>query len=418
MMTRVDWPYATADLPGTGGRLRTRHEDFVVDEIPQYEPSGEGEHVFVHVRKRGLATFEAMRRIAQALAVPERYVGHAGLKDKRAVTTQWLSLPDVDEDRVRALDVEGVEILEVRRHGNRLRIGHLRGNRFSVVVREAGPAHARAVFERLVAHGIPNYFGRQRFGSNRAGHLVGRALLRRDTGDFIRHFLGGDPTDEPDPWMRRARQLFNDGRLEEAHAQIPVRRRPEKKCAHALLRFDDPERAVRAVPKRMRSLLATAYQSFLFNEILARRLDSIGELQDGDIALRHQTHRVFRVPDASVEAHRCAAFEISPTGPMFGTRAMLADGEPGRLEREVFAGTDLEPEHFRVPGGILLKGLRRSLRAPLGEASLEVLDAESYRVRFVLPRGAFATSALRELMKDGSPESGPSPGNPPNSGNP
>ncbi len=389
----------TADLPGTGGRIRKELKDFVVDEIPIYLPGGEGEHTFVHIRKQGQATFETMRRLAEALDVPERHIGHAGLKDKRAVTTQWLSVPGVDEARVRELDLGDVEILDVRRHTNRLRIGHLIGNRFSIVVRESEPERARPIFERLVTRGVPNYFGRQRFGGNGTGHLAGYALLRRDADAFVRHMLGGDPARDPDPWMRRARELFNAGEIDKAREAIPVRRRSEKKCAHALIRFESTESAMHAVPKRMRSLFASAFQSWLFNAILARRIESAGKLTDGDLAVRHQTNRVFRAPDASIEAHRCAAFEISPTGPMFGTRSLLAEGEPGQVERDIFARTGLTPDSFRIPGGILLKGLRRSLRAPLGEASLETLDETTYRICFVLPRGAFATSALRELMK-------------------
>lgn len=398
----VELSYLTSGLPGTGGILRRSVDDFRVDEVPLYEASGEGEHVYLRIRKRGLSTFEAIRRVAHALDVPERAVGYAGLKDARAVTTQWLSVSGSDEERAAALDVPRIQVLEVRRHGNKLRAGHLRGNRFSIVVHEAAPdacERAARILDVLIAHGAPNYFGEQRFGSHGTTHRYGEAIVRRDYEAFVERVLGGDPKTERDAEMARARRLFNEGRLQDAYEAIPMRRRPEKKCLHALLRFEDPERAYFAVPKRMRQMYVSSFQSWLFNRLLDRRMPRIDRVLTGDVAYVHRTTRVFPVEDAAAEQRRCRGFEISPSGPLFGTRTPRAAGEPGRMEQELLAETGLAREDFRVGGGLNLKGLRRSLRMPLKEVALFPRDATGYRVEFELPGGCFATAVLRELVK-------------------
>ncbi|WP_157463536.1 tRNA pseudouridine(13) synthase TruD, partial [Deinococcus pimensis] len=132
------------DSPGTGGTLRATPEDFVVDEVPAYPLSGEGEHLFVRVEKRGHTTAHVVRELARQLGFDERKVGVAGLKDRHAVTTQWLSLPPRAEGRLGEFELEGVRVLDVTRHGNKLGMGHLRGNRFRVRVRGAPGAAEEA----------------------------------------------------------------------------------------------------------------------------------------------------------------------------------------------------------------------------------------------------------------------------------
>jgi tRNA pseudouridine13 synthase len=398
----VELSYLTPDLPGTGGVLRRSAADFRVDEVPLYPASGGGEHVYLRLRKRGISTFEAIRRLATGLGVPERAIGYAGLKDARAITTQWLSVRGVDQERVAALALPRIEILEVRRHGNKLRAGHLRGNRFSIVVHEAVPGacdRAARILDVLVARGVPNYFGEQRFGSHGTTHQYGEAIVRRDYALFVERVLGGSPETERDTKMAAARRLFNAGRLQEAYEAIPMRRRAEKKCLHAFLRFDDPERACFAIPKRMRQMYVSSFQSWLFNRLLDRRMPRIDRLLDGDVAYVHRTTRVFFVADAAAEQRRCRGFEISPSGPLFGTRTPQPEGESGRMEQDLLAETGLQREDFRVGGGLNLKGLRRSLRIPLKEVALTPRGDTSFLVEFELPGGCFATAVLREIVK-------------------
>lgn len=178
----MDLPYITADLPGVGGQLRTSDDDFIVEEIPAYTPCGEGDHVYAWVEKRGLTTFHAVEALATATGVRAADVGSAGLKDRHAVTKQWLSFPaPATPDILRDVEVEGVRVLEVQRHRNKLKTGHLRGNRFQIRIRSAcqdALPRASAILERLISEpGSPNWFGEQRFGARGDNAERGRALV-------------------------------------------------------------------------------------------------------------------------------------------------------------------------------------------------------------------------------------------------
>ncbi|MDH3591925.1 MAG: tRNA pseudouridine(13) synthase TruD [Planctomycetota bacterium] len=392
--------YLTAGLPGTGGAIKVTPEDFCVHEAPLYEASGEGSHLYVHIEKRGMPTFEAVRRLAKALGVRERDVGCAGLKDARSVSRQWLSVEHIDRERVLDLDLPGLTVLEAKAHRNKLKLGHLASNRFEVVVRGAEDAAARVppILDVLRRRGVPNWFGAQRFGARGITHLLGEALLRRDYDAFLQQLLGGDESLDTSPALAEARRLFNGGDRAAALETMPNKMRVEKKALHALVRYGDAKRATFAVPTTMRRLYVCAFQSRLFNRILEARLDGVDRLQEGDLALLHRNGGVFRVRSVADEQPRCDAFEISPSGPMFGTRSIVAEGEPGRLERATLDATGLGLRDFNVGSGIRLQGARRALRVPLAEVSFEPMD-DAYRVAFRLPPGSFATVVLRELMK-------------------
>ena len=170
--------YLTEGLPGTGGVLKATPEDFLVEELPAYLPQGAGEHTFLWIEKRGLNTHEAVQFLCRALDSPggPNDAGTAGQKDRHAVTRQWVSLPRTDPEKARGLHLSGhappggepgtVTVLLAERHNNKLRTGHLRGNRFTVTLRgtEDGPARAQAILGRLFEIGLPNRYGAQRFG--------------------------------------------------------------------------------------------------------------------------------------------------------------------------------------------------------------------------------------------------------------
>ena len=188
----TEW-YLTADLPGIGGVIKERVEDFVVEELPLYEPSGVGEHTFFEIKKEGLATFQAVRAIAQALRVPPAHVGYAGLKDAQAVTCQVLSVQGVPPEVVAALQLPHIQVLWAKRHRNKLKVGHLRGNRFSVRIRGVQPSSlpaGQAILDVLAHRGVPNRFGAQRFGQRGNSARLGEALLRRDAARFSSSLLG------------------------------------------------------------------------------------------------------------------------------------------------------------------------------------------------------------------------------------
>jgi tRNA pseudouridine13 synthase len=319
--------------------IRTEPEDFEVVEEPLYPPSGEGKHTFLCVEKRRRTTEQVARDLARAAGVSPREVGYAGRKDRHAVTRQWFSLPEVDPERAIDFELEGARVLEAARHEHKLKTGHLRANRFDIVLRGEGEALAtvRSRALELVRRGMPNRYGSQRFG--------------RD----------GDNAE-------RARRILESG-------QAPRDRRAGR-------------------------FLISALQSEVFNAVLEERADSYDSVELGDVARVEESGGLFWVDDVERERPRASAFEISATGPIFGTKMREARDDVGALERAVFERYGIpEAGALRLPRGIRARGTRRALR--VRPADLEVDEFESgpgMRVRCGLPSGAYVTILLEALV--------------------
>ena len=397
----MDLPFLTADLPGVGGTLKDRPEDFVVDEIPLYPALGVGDHAYARIEKTGLSTREAVRRMAQHLGIPESAVGCAGLKDARAVARQTLSFERVPPARLEGLALPGIRVLCVKRHRNKLRPGHLAGNRFEIRVRGVDPdaeARTAAVLRVLLARGLPNGFGPQRFGTRGDTHLVGRAILRRDFDGAVALLCGRPSPLERDPRVLEARRRFDAGDLEGARDSFPPSFATERRVLERLRQGGSAQVAVKAVPKPVRRFFVSAFQSALFNRVVAERLDAIDRLEAGDLAWIHGKGAVFRVEDPEREQPRCDAFEVSPSGPVFGTKMVAPAGAPGGREARVLADEGLAPADFAVEGVDRFEGERRPLRVPVGEPAFRV-EGEDLLLAFSLPRGSYATNLLAEIMK-------------------
>lgn len=400
-----DLPYLTSDWPPLGGRIKARPSDFVVEEIPLYEAGDRGTHSFFCIEKTGLSTLRAIREIARALGIPHRNIGYAGLKDAEAVTRQVLSVEHVPPDRLMKLEIPRVRVLWVRLHANKLRLGHLRGNRFVIRLRGSPPGRLgdiRQMMEFLGRRGVPNYFGSQRFGARGDTWQIGRAMLRQDWQEAIDLMLGR-PSDKDRGDVLRARRLYAQGQYDDAARAWPYPFRDERNACLALARTGgDPRRAFFGVDKTLKRLFLSAFQSHLFNQVVATRIGALDRLMAGDLAFRHANGAVFAVADPSVEQPRADAFEISPSGPLFGYRMTEPAGEPLEMERRVLEAEGLQPADFRSPGAHKVKGGRRALRFQPHE--WEVLEGEDehghyYEFRFWLESGCYATMVLREICK-------------------
>jgi tRNA pseudouridine13 synthase len=326
------------------GRYKTEAEDFLVEEIPAYEPSGTGDHVWLWVEKWSLSTLDLLADLAHALGQDERSFGIAGLKDAQARSRQWISIEHVDPQRCEGLRGERFAVLQVSRHGNKLRMGHLRGNRFVVVLRGTQPGDldkVRTNLDEMARLGVPNYFGEQRFGKRGANLEKGLSIL-----------LGND------------------------------------------------RQAARRMPRRVFGLVVSAVQSEIFNRVVMARLPTLGTLLPGDLAFLHKNGACFPITAAGgQEQARADAFELSPTGPMPGPRMPLPAGEPQAIEAEALAALQLEPRHFAdLPFG-MCSGERRPLRVAVSETAA-AMTGQGLQLAFALPRGSFATSVLRELLVD------------------
>ena len=339
-------PYITPDLPGIGGRVKAKPEHFMVEEIPLYEPSGSGEHLYGNITKKEATTRDIQLGLAELFGLKPEDVGKAGLKDRNAVTTQAFSLHIQDagvapnEAKRIIEDGLGVQVNWAKYHGNKLRAGHLRGNRFTVTVTDLAVPVNRAlevigqVSGRLNLHGLPNYYGEQRTGEEGDNVASGWEVLQGRKR--IR-----------DRWLSR--------------------------------------------------LLVSSYQSYLCNRYLAERVSRglFGRLMLGDIAKKHDTGGMFIVESLDEQA-RYDSGEISFTAPMVGYKMMRPKGEAAALEEEVLGPSGLTEEQLRR---CKAKGTRRIGRV-FPDVSYEE-SPEGVRLAFTLPMGAYATVLLREYTKNG-----------------
>ncbi len=404
-----DLPYLTSGLDGVGGIIKQYDEDFVVEELPLYEASGEGTHTYLTIEKRGLTTLAATDIIAKALGRQTREIGYAGLKDAHGVTQQRLSIEHVDPRQVENLELGRIKILSIERHTNKLKLGHLEGNRFIIKIRgaiESPLERARAVMGVLASRGVPNYFGPQRFGVRGDNARIGRAVLLDDYDKAIALMLGRPiPIDKGD--ARRARELFDAGNIESAaDAWALTSPRYARICRVLAKAGGNARGAWQAVDHSLRKFYVSAVQSELFNQILALRIDGIGRIELGDVAWKHKNGACFLVDDPTTEQPRCDAFEISPSGPLFGRRMKEAQGKAGQIEADVLAASGLARDQIRVKDGKRLDGVRRPLRVPLRDSGLDAGQDERgpyLRLSFALPPGAYATNVTREVCKAPSP---------------
>lgn len=398
-------PYLTADLPGIGGAIKRFNEDFLVEELPAYPACGDGTHVYFTIEKQGLTTPAAIGIIAKSLGRRSCDIGYAGMKDAHGVTRQTLSLEHIDPARIERLELARIRVLSVTLHTNKLKLGHLAGNRFEIKVRDtvASPLErVRAIFDVLARRGLPNYFGPQRFGARGDTAMIGVAVLRGDFDEAVALILGRPGKLDHGP-VQTARECFDRGDLEEAAAAWPRGMAMQANMCRMLLKpGGDARKAWRVVDHTLRRLYVSAVQSDLFNRVLAMRIGSIDRIETGDLAWKHTNGACFRVEDGATEQPRCAAFEISPTGPLFGSRMTEAHGEPGRVEQEVLESTGLSSDQFRVEQAGKQSGARRPMRVPLIDASFDegTDDRGPYvGLKFAIAPGAYATNLTREVCK-------------------
>ncbi|MCA9309878.1 MAG: tRNA pseudouridine(13) synthase TruD, partial [Phycisphaerales bacterium] len=391
-------------------------EDFLVEEIPLYEPEGEGEHIYLFVEKKNLSTFDLIDIVARHFGVKRRDVGYAGLKDKAAITRQVVSIhtPGRTPEDFPMLQHPLVSVLWTDLHRNKLRLGHLRGNRFSIRIRNVSldrVLDAQRVMKILHTRGVPNFFGPQRFGLSRSNHVLGRALVLDQPLELARALFRHDAS----PNVRAA---YEAGDFQKALQICETWREPERCILQQLVRANATEldetlarRGVREMSSRGTRFWNSALQSAIFNEVLSRRLaaGTFDVVQPGDLAFKHVNGAVFRVGDGDEDAadlrHRLDTMEISPTGPLWGPKMMRPEREVEQLEIEALAAHDLTPEQIdgrRADGWKVLDGARRPLRIPLTDPEIEAGADEHgvyVRLAFDLPRGCYATTVLREVMK-------------------
>ena len=338
-MLRQPLPYLTDDLPGIGGRIKEQVEDFEVEEIPAYEPSGAGDFLYLWIEKQDMGAEFFVKQVARRLGISPEEIGTAGLKDRRAVTRQWVSVPAACEPHLSQVEGDGIRVLRTSRHTNKLKPGHLHGNRFRIRLREVQPGSEvllSSLIERLRATGMPNFYGAQRFGKEQETLELGQSLLggnEQRTGKFLR------------------------------------------------------------------KLALSAVQSALFNAYLSRRMADglLHRVLPGDVMGKWPAGGMFVVQEVGAEQARFDRREIVPTGPMFGKKMFPAQGAAAEREQAILDQAGIPARAFHGFGK-LLQGTRRHNLVYVDDLTSTAKGPDAI-LTFSLSAGSYATVLLGEIMK-------------------
>ncbi|MBU1658277.1 tRNA pseudouridine(13) synthase TruD [bacterium] len=338
--------------------FRQSSRDFVVEEIPLYEFSGEGEHLVLYVRKKNLSTLELVGILAKYLGIKNKDIGYAGLKDKHAMTKQYISLHKKYEEAMEKFSDENIKIISKTHHNNKIKIGHLRGNRFFIRLKKVNPTSALKIDEALKninTFGMPNFFGYQRFGNDGDNHIEGEKIAK--------------------------------GEKRERNPKI-------------------------------KKLLINAYQSHLFNLWLSRRLEintlvksfETSELETllnmpneelkklkaqkhpfklitGDIMEHYPYGRLFEFDGTQEDIERFMKRSISPTGLLCGNKVKHALGQAGEIEKDF--DDVISEDGARRYAWIYAENIEGKYRS----------EEAWYELNFSLPKGSYATVFVEEIAK-------------------
>ncbi len=336
-----DWAYV--EQPEASGVIKTIPDDFFVEEVPGFELSGAGQHLYLLIEKSGINTQELVRILSRRLNIHSKHISYAGLKDRQAVTRQWISLLmpgeiDIAEYQSNTLDVPGFRVLEAKRHTSKLKRGAHQGNRFEIVVRQVTASHGiETAIERIRKQGVPNYFGEQRFGRDGKNVVKARAM-----------FAGKQKVD-----------------------------------------------------RQLRGLYLSAARSFLFNQVLSARVNqkSWASVLPGEVLMLNGSNSFFRSEEGDAQlAERMDAFDVHPSAPLWGRGTLSSSLDVFKLEAELIAKS---PD---LSSGLEAFGLRQQRRATRlipKDLTYSWIDGTSLSLRFELSKGNFATTVLRELITMG-----------------
>ncbi len=337
----IEFPFMMPEFPAMEGRFKSRPEDFRVDEELAYPACGKGEHLFVRVRKTGLSMEALLTHVRSKLGLAQSEIGYAGMKDRLSVSSQWLSFPRRVAEQLEQLESEHVKVLDTAIHTNRLKIGHLKGNHFRILLRGARESKAepvRTMLERMAVEGVVNIYGKQRFGKDHESVRVGRDVL-----------------------MGKMR--------------------------------------ISGMSRMKRRFVISALQSYLFNSYALRRAERgwLHKVLPGDVLKKRDTGGMFVVDAPRREQGRLDRGELVITGPMFGKKMKRPEAKALELETEVLTAAGLNMYSFE-PFHTLGAGTRRPLFVYPSHVNVEG-DGEGVAMSFFLPKGAYATVLVREIVK-------------------
>jgi tRNA pseudouridine13 synthase len=409
--------YLTASR-GIGGQIRQQPEDFVVNEIYKEHRALDGRYQLVKVTKTNTETHHLVRDLSRRLKISQRRVSWAGTKDKRAITAQRMSL---DSIYLEAPFTLGNAIMEpIGRSDRPISLGDLEGNDFSITIRTVDGAQddierdvVSIIDEIRDTRGVPNFFGIQRFGSIRpVNQLVGRALVEGDIEQAVMMYIGKPFPDEPEDVKEARQRILDTYDFKEALQGMPIRLRYERAMLNHLAKHpNDFDGALGVLSMNLQKLFVHSYQSYLFNKMVSIRLARGFPLTtgfDGDRVWAPDKGRVRTVVPKNINDvnQSLAAGRVSVQMPVPGYETELSDGVIGQVEQEVLMSEGVDLAAFKIEScpRLASKGVMRNIALPVDigfTVAPDELTNDQVKVelRFFLPKGDYATSVLREIMK-------------------
>ncbi|MDH7517674.1 MAG: tRNA pseudouridine(13) synthase TruD [Candidatus Thermoplasmatota archaeon] len=413
-------PYA-----GTGGKLRTTPDDFLVKEISNYPPAKEkGDYVVAEVTTINWETNTLIKEISDRLRISRNRISFAGTKDKRAKTTRLMSFYKIEKEKLSGIKIKDVSLDNIYYSDQKVKIGDLLGNRFEVIIRNIEPDIKTNHIQNIVSFieekgGFPNFYGVQRFGTIRPiTHIVGKHIICNDFKKAVMTYVAKPIVgeDEKNYKLRERLQKTND--FSEALASYPDELNFEKAILNRLVvNPDDFVGALTQLPKNLLTMFIYAYQSYLFNKILSERIRrklSINKAVVGDIILPVRNNvidenELILVTESNIEKvnKQVAKGKAFVSGLLLGCDSRFSSGEMGEIEHKIVEEEKIDPRDFIIPEMPFLSssGSRRPLLAPVNNLDFELMkddfnkDKLALKLKFELRKGSYATSLLREFMK-------------------
>lgn len=408
--------YYITDSPGCGGIIKSCAEDFRVTEVFEELGYEGGRYLVLDVEKTNWDTHHLIREMARRLCISQKRFGWAGTKDKKAVTVQRISIMNLDESALTRINLPDLKIRVLGKTNRAVGLGDLLGNRFRITIRELScpdPVASLATITSEIEEygGVPNYFGIQRFGDQRpVTHRVGEALARGKTKEAAFIFLALSFPGELERTREVREKLWVTRDIPAALKEFPEYLHYELAMLNYLVEHPgDYAHSFDVLSVNLKRLFVHAYQSYLFNRILSRRMAAGMPLKKavvGDVVCFAKEglpdmNRVQIVTSENLEAidrlaKRGRAFL---TLPLIGFETAIEEGAQGEMERSILREEGISPENFEVPENPDL-GSRGTRRAALCHVQPQFrVEENRAELQFSLPKGSYATVVLREYMK-------------------
>ncbi len=401
--------------PGTGGQLRQSADDFFVEEVIDLRLNDDGNYLVLKVTKKNWDTPGLVRQISKKLRIGQKRIGYAGNKDRRSLSVQYFTVWNMDEGEIAGLKIPDVDIEVVGKSNKRIDLGDLKGNNFTIVVRDMEDHTTMDdTLSELEIKGVPNFFGHQRFGAQRAiTHEIGKLLIKQEYESALWSYVGRSFPTEPED-TRKIRESAWESRDPSIIKEFPHYLRYEKVLLHKLLEGKTPLEAILSLPKNMVILFIHAYQSYLFNRLLSRRIREFEDLkyvEERDMVIISDREgipdeRKYEVVKKSTlksarKLVECRRGHLALPLPGFDVRIPENSWVEENLN-EILEEEGVELHDFDHEVGMLRsRGSYRPavLFAEKLNIRWEMEDENTAVFNFFLPRGSYATVLLREFMK-------------------